>query len=304
MKDDNAGMKIRVAIADEDVDTKTSLDLGTKKLTWVSTDKIYLYAPADVTLWRGRPFSVDPTSISVDGHSATFTEDTPTADWSVANKMVATYGARFSEATQVGWYGGGTPGSTSAYIVYFYPRHQTYQAGGPNPEYLIMMTDVTTDPTNLIFKNLTSVIKLQVKNTDGEHPCTLKSIKVVCDNNAITGRWYRYELKPSSEGATAPDYNIGNRVSSFSPTYNNYPGYKSISLGGTYGNTAILEGINVALTSTPQDFYIVVASENHGNLTFTLTDSADNEKTFTYSNGFNSAKGKIYKFPVIDWSSK
>lgn len=292
--------KIGITIADE-ADTKTSLDMDTKKLSWVSGDQIRVFGFKDNEMWAlNNLFTVDPSSISVDGHSADFTY-TGSIDWSGAEKIAAVYGPKgansmynpgFSITTKLG--------NASNYVQLWYPRNQTYQAGGPKTTYLYMRALPTTDHDHLSFRNLTSVVKLPICDK-GVSPITLKSIKLQCDNEPIGGRWYGYATATTSNGGTAAnDYNVS---SSWSRTYDNVKTNPGLDEGGVYGNVTSLTSINQALTSADQYFYIVVAPGAHGNLTVTLTDSADNTKTWTIAS-FTSVAGRVYKFPEIDWSSK
>lgn len=291
--------KIGITIADE-ADTKTSLDMDTKKLSWVSGDQIRVFGFKDNKMWAiGNLFTVDPSSISVDGHSADFTY-TGSIDWSGADKIAAVYGPTGGSKSSPGFMITSKLGAVSNYVQLWYPRSQTYQAGGPKTTYLYMRAVPTTDHDHLSFQNLTSVVKLPICDKGGS-PITLKSIKLQCDNEPIGGRWYGYVTATTGNGGTAAnDYKVS---SSWGRTYDNEKSQPGLDEGGSYGNVTSLTSINQALTSADQYFYIVVAPGAHGNLTVTLTDSADNTKTWTIAS-FTSVAGRVYKFPEIDWSSK
>lgn len=291
--------KVGITIADE-ADTKTSLDMDTKKLSWVSGDQIRVFGFKDNQMWKiSNLFTVDPSSISVDGHSADFTY-TGSVDWSGAGKIGAVYGPAGSDKDHPGFSITNKLGDVANYVQLWYPRSQTYQAGGPNTTYLFMRVPPTTNHDHLSFTNLTSVVKLPICDKGGS-PITLKSIKLQCDDVPIGGRWYGYVTATTANGGEAAnDYNVS---SSWSRVFDNDKTYKGLDEGGPYGNVTSLTSINQALTSADQYFYIVVAPGAHGNLTVTLTDSADNTKTWTIAS-FTSVSGRVYKFPEIDWSSK
>ena len=291
--------KIGITIADE-ADTKTSLDMDTKKLSWVSGDQIRVFGFKDNQMWKiSNLFTVDPSSISVDGHSADFTY-TGSVDWSGAGKIAAVYGPYGTSKTSPGFLITSTLGAMANYVQLWYPRNQTYQAGGPNTTYLYMRADLTTDHDHLSFRNMTSVVKLPICDK-GVSPITLKSIKLQCNNDPIGGRWYGYTTATTEKGGTAAnDYNVN---SSWSVTSDNNKSKDGLDEGGTYGNVTSLTSINEALTKADQYFYIVVAPGAHGQLTVTLTDSYDNTKSWTIAS-FTSVAGKVYKFPEIDWSAE
>ena len=181
-------------------------------------------------------------------------------------------------------------------MFYLNPIHQYYVAGGPDPKYLAMATStVVTSLDRVQLSNLMSIIKLPVKTSGAA--VTLSSIKVTCDNVAISGPFHCC-IHNNQELAAGASIN-------FKPSTYNKPGNSPIidNNNGSYGNSVLLKNINVALTASNQYFYIVIFPGAHGNLTFTLKDSNDNTKVFNWNTSFTSAKGKIYNFPAIDWSN-
>lgn len=304
---------IKVTVDD---DTKVSLDGAT--VTWAVNDKIYVVSPgngSENTYWAMNEFKiVNSGDISVDGKTATFTDQSG-KDWTNATYIAAFYGRTGSGGkTYPGWHASGTVGSGSCYVDNYIPSVQTYRDGGPNPLCLFMATSSVpiAQAHSLSFKNVVSILKIPVidTTTPAGDKVTLKSIKVKCgnsaDDRAIGGRWYGW----LAQGGTAVTQFSGFSYSSFNTVYDNIPlaaggsGTKSDEEGGSYGDNITLTSINKKLSDDPQYFYIVCERGAHGTMTFTLTDSEDNTKTFIYNKSFTSAWNSIYTFPVLDWASK
>lgn len=315
-QNDNIVKTIATASIVDNDGTKTSLDLNTKKLTWTTGDKIYVIAPHSVEMFALNSFSLTSAAGS---SRATFSSD-GSVDFSGTPCYAAYYGLKSSltsasytqyrssnETTRYNsfgllvadmpsrFYGGNT------YLGYFFPWTQKYSVSGPDESLLLMGStkESSTSLTNLEFKNLTSILKFKIKDSrsDGNR-ATLDKIQVVCDNKPISGFCIGHMLGSIDRTGARDSTFVKNY---YLPTsYDNKNTYSSITAGGSYGDTVILEDINTPLTNGEQIFYIVVLPGAHGSLSVTLTPTSGSSKVYNMSS-FTSNQGTIHTFPVIDF---
>lgn len=278
--------KVGIATTDDEIN-------GTKELTWVSDDKIAIW-----TLYKSelRPtnsgdfqiFNIDPSTISIDGKNADFTEAaSPGKDWSNAGYCLAFYGKISSTDGWKARLNGGDGGNSNALELFF--ADQDYSEGNPNPNKLFMKSAVFyIDGTeysglnNITFNPIVSLVKVPVKNTGAS--ATLKQITLSGSEGYFKGGWAGHRVK-KNEG---------------------YEGMEPTRWGYLENGAADVKmTINQSMSSTVSYYYIIVPPYNHGTLTVTLTDSENNDKTFTLSSdNFTTVAGKIHRLPVLDWNSK
>ena len=302
-------LTIQVAMVDND-DTKTDLNLSTLSLTWNSTDKIYLMgAHSGSAFWKLNEFDIIPGSIRDGNKKATFSEVGTPKDWSGVTKFCAVYGKIMTGSAALPNDGIRIQGDSPApvgndysgvgqnYVGIYYPINQVYNAAGPDPQYLYMISDVVDNPADIVFHNVCSLVKIPVKGTS----TTLSSIKLT-----VGGHGYGVAGAHATYRHTNVELQLGSGQAVVGPSYgNNYNFDPWDGSTGTFANWVMLSGINEALTSTPKYFYLIIAPGEHSNkITITLTDNANNSKDFNYSEYLTTEGGKIYNLPVIDWDSK
>lgn len=278
-----------------DEDTKTTFNTTNYQVTWTDGDKIKIFAPLKSASFR--PFSTfNINEITDGGKKATFT-DASGNEWENAGDAVAFYGKAYVEGK--GGLSARTGGSSAYFPTFTYPESQNYTDGNPDTGLLLMTSNKVningTDYTpfqNLTFSHRSAIVKIPVKNTNGSS-VTLKSIQISASaaSCALRGEMYGYVVNKAS---------FDNMESSWRWVVDQDT--------NAANKTVTLNNINVALTSSAQDYYIVIAPAKDGStqgaITVTLTDSGENSKAFTFSTSLTAVAGKVYSFPVIDWGSK
>ena len=282
------------ATIDEAADdaTKTDFNPANCHVTWRADDYLYVFAPYKAEF---RPagygsgtvgfqrFNV--TSRSNENKNAEFTAK-DAHDWTDAKAAVAFYARENIQA-----YFGGT---NQYFVRLVYPSTQAYNIdNNPRKQLLYMRSDKVyitgadfTPLQNLSFRHLTSIVKIPVIDS-GNNGVTLSSIRLDVTGTAICGIWYGFSVSKTT---------YDNMDTSF--------GWGSGEDKATGNKHVTLTGIDTEMTSTIKNFYIVIAPGTHGTLTVTLTPSAGDAKVFTYSGAFGTDPGKVYNFPVINWSAK
>jgi hypothetical protein len=309
---DNKQFTISVSMPNDD----TKIDLNGRTLTWNNTDKIRVCAPNRGQVgWNGFEFSIDPSSISADGKRAFFTG----TGLEEGDLLAIIYGP-YRTSTEVhtihaygGWERSGSsnnpPASTPSYQAAFVPMWQEYVDGGPKTEYLLMANAdadgdlYASNNPGATFKNLMSIIKLPVKNTGTSR--TLSSIKLECSNAPISGKFMAFDhgdlMTPGKFifRATSVNHKNVNKENNNAIVLND----DGTLASGNWGSWVMLKDINVELTATDRNFYLVVFPGAHGTLTFTLTDTNNNTKTVEWDSNVTTESGKIYNFASVDWNN-
>ena len=285
-----------------DEETKVALDLaggdGTKKLTWNTGDKIYVFSPKKSEL-RGslQPFTIlSSGDITNAGQTASFTEDTPAGDdWSDSGYAVALVGQDLYLAS----------GGVSAYGPRFnLPVTYSYAHGNPNTRLIYMFSNrINIEGTNyspfsnLTFTPIVSIVKVPVTATSTSS-FVLNTIKLEADSENVAAGTNAGFIPLAGIG-------IGNRSSTtdysvlaedgWSWPYREHPDYDS-----KFSVTLQSIGQTINKDET-KNFYIIVAPGDHGSLKVTLNGS----KVYTLNTEhFTTARGKIHRLPVLDWDDK
>ena len=294
--------KTITASIDVDEETKVALDLaggdGTKKLTWNTGDKIYVFSPKKSEL-RGslQPFTIlSSGDITNAGQTASFTEDVPAGDdWSDSGYAVALVGQDLYLAS----------GGVSAYGPRFQlPTNYVYSHGNPNTRKIYMFSNrvniVGTDYSpfsNLTFTPIVSIVKVPVTATTSDS-FVLNTIRLDADSeNVAAGTNAGFKVLTGTAIGNRSDTNDYSKLAEdgWSWPYSSHPDDDKFF-------SATLQSIGVTINKgETKNFYIIVAPGDHGSLKVTLNGS----KVYTLNTEhFTTARGKIHRLPVLDWDDK